>query len=90
MNGRWPVKCKSLVNDNEGQKKTSGAFKDRGGRRSYNCITIEDKQPLQENKRAQDMNGVGLKTQILFFFSTGIIEPQSMWTYPKNLYHFPK
>ena len=30
--------------------------------------TIEDKQPLQENKRAQDMNGVGLKTQILFIF----------------------
>ena len=65
------------MNDNEGQEKTLGAFKDKGGRRSYNCITIEDKQPLQENKRAQDMNGVGLKTQILFFFSTGIIEPQS-------------
>ena len=30
--------------------------------------TIEDKQPLQKNKRAQDMNGVGLKTQILFIF----------------------
>ena len=30
--------------------------------------TFEDKQPLQENKRAQDMNGVGLKTQKLVIF----------------------